>query len=752
MIKIKALLLSLLLLAVSSLSFAAEPLPAKEAFKFDAVVEGSSIKATWTMVDDYYLYKAKVRFESATPGTEFGEVIFPKGKVKHGIRPDGTEGDVETYAHRVTIEIPITKSNGGEIKLIGHSQGCAEELGICYPPQKREKLLTVAALSPGLAGISDLSSQLGLTSSQSDSPLAPEDAFAMKSRIDGDTLLVTWTVANDYYMYREKFSIQSNTGGISFGPISLPPGKMKHGILPNGKEGEVEVYTDEVTISYPIIASKPDISKIKFFAIGQGCAESLGICYPPQKRPQSLSVAKPFMLASANVMNDKAVAMTKTDTSAAKPAASSVNKETLWETIGRIAFAFLSGLALTFTPCVLPMLPIISSIIVGQGDKVTKTQGGVLAAIYVLGTAVIWTIAGYVAGATGEQLAAYTSHPFFIIPVAVVLFGLSLAMFGLFNLQMPSFLQSKAQESSTGFKSGTYIGVFMMGVLASIIAGACVSPILILNLGVALETHDPILGSGIMFAMAMGMGVPIILMGVGAGWLLPKAGTWMDAVKYVFGAILIGLSIYILSLVDWIPVLYFWAPFLIITGVYMGAMQSIPEGASGWRQLRKGLGLFLIVWGVFALLGAMQGNKDILSPVQLGQISSGSSSARAGHEELFIRVSTLEQMERLLASAKADGKPAVIDYFATWCTDCKLMEKKTFADPEVHSLLQDKFVLIQPDVTDQFSPNTQPMKDKFKVFGPPAIIFIDAQGNERKDLNVYGFQSKQEFLKLVKQL
>ena len=729
MIKIKAFLLPLALLFCSTLAFANEPLQPEVAFKFDAVVEGNTIKATWTAADGYYMYKDKIRFEAKTEGTELGEPSFPKGKIKHGIRPDGTEGDVETYMKSVTIDVPVKASKGGAVTIIAHSQGCAEELGICYPPQKREKTLTLAEVkaASGVQGISELSSQLGL---DANTPLPPEEAFKLNSRIEGDKLLVTWTIANDYYMYREKFSVKSDSPSITFGAPEIPKGKLKHGIKPDGTEGEVEVYTKEVTISYPIIASKADVSKIKFFAEGQGCAETLGICYPPQKRAQSLNI-------------DTALA-----------ANSKVAKESLWDTIGRIALAFLAGLGLTFTPCVLPMLPIISSIIAGQGENVTKARGGMLATVYVLGTAVIWTAAGYVAGATGEQLQAYTSHPYFLIPVAVVIFVLSLAMFGLFNLQMPSFLQSKAQESSTNLKGGTVAGVFMMGVLASVIAGACVSPILILNLGIALDTHDPILGAWIMFAMAMGMGVPIILVGIGAGWLLPKAGTWMDAVKYVFGVILIGLAIFILSKVDWMPVLYLWAPFLIITGVYMGGTQPLADGVSGWKYLWKGTGLFLIAWGVFALLGAMQGNKDILAPVQLGQIGTTTSKAVASDEYhddgTFNKVKTMARMEQLLTKAKTEGKPAIVDYYATWCTDCNLMENSVFSQPDVQSLLKGKFVLIKPDVSNQFDKETQPMKDRFKIFGPPALIFIDANGNERKDLSGIGKLTKEEFISRAK--
>jgi thiol:disulfide interchange protein DsbD len=752
--KRKLFFIVLFFLAFLSAAFAAddEPLMPELAFKFDAVVKDNHILATWTMADDYYMYHDKFRFESATPGVTLGTPIFPKGKMKHGIKPDGSEGEVETFMHSVTIDVPIASASGAELKLIAHGQGCAEKLGICYPPQQREKLLTLASVSSStppsaVAQVSQLGAQLGLGNA-TDEPLPPQQAFQFNAVAKGNNIVATWTIAPDYYMYRDKFRFEAKTPGLSFGAIQIPPGKMKHGIKPDGSEGEVETYMDHVSITVPYtLANKVD--GIEFVAHGQGCAEKLGICYPPQQRPTLVSVTPSAGELSASTPPAAAI----TEKTANTPITASEQKttppSTFWSTLGSLVFAFFSGLGLTFTPCVLPMLPIISSIIIGQGDKVTKARGGFLAAIYVFGTAVVWTVAGAVAGASGEQLQAYTSHPFFLIPVAVVLLLLSLAMFGLYNLQLPSSLQSKAQEQSYNLKGGTVIGVFIMGVLASVIAGACVSPILILNLGVAMQTHDAVLGGGIMLLMALGMGVPIILIGVGAGWLLPKAGTWMDTVKYVFGVMLIGLALYIVSSIPWIPVLYLWAPFLIITGVYMGATRAIPQGASGWHTMWKGIGLFLLIWGVLALIGAMQGSRDILQPIQLGSGNGGGNTAvtTSNAEAMFTHVANLEEMEAKFASAKSAGKPVFLDYYATWCTDCNLMKRTVFSDSQVQQYMHNNYVAIQADVSDQFDKRTQPMKDKFGVFGPPALLFFDRQGKLVK--KVYGQLSKEEFLALA---
>lgn len=752
--KSKIFLIFLLFLSFMASAFAEdEPMSGEQAFKFNAVVKDNHILATWTMADDYYMYRDKFHFESATPGVTLGTPIFPKGKIHHGILPDGSEGKVEVFMHSVTIDVPIAKASGKALKLIAKGQGCAEKLGICYPPQKRETTLTLASAdTSAVSGLSALGSQLGIGGNATDEPLPPEQAYQFSAVAKGNEIIATWTIAPDYYMYRDKFSFEPKTPGLKFGKFIIPPGKMKHGIKPDGTEGEVETYMDHVSITVPYtLANKVD--GIQFIANGQGCAEKLGICYPPQHRTALISVTQAAMAATSTPVTPAPTESSKpAQTPAPQPASAPAQESSsFWNIIGILAFAFLSGLALTFTPCVLPMLPIISSIIVGQGDKVTKARGGVLALIYVLGTAVVWTIAGVVAGASGEQLQAYTSSPYFLVPVAVILLLLSLAMFGIYNLQMPASLQSKAQEQSSGLKSGTMVGVFLMGVLASVIAGACVSPILILNLGVAMQAHDAVLGGGIMFLMAMGMGVPIILIGIGAGWLLPKAGGWMDTVKYVFGVMLIGLALYIVSSVTWIPVLYLWAPFLIVTGVYMGAAKALPEGASGWHTLWKGLGIFLVIWGILALVGAMQGNRDILQPVQLsggGGSSVVTRTAGSSGEAMFERVLSLDEMNAKFASAKAAGKPVFLDYYATWCTDCNLMKKTVFNDSQVQQYMQKNFVVIQADVTDQFDKRTQPMKDKFGVFGPPALLFFDREGNlvHKK----YGLLTKDEFMALAK--
>jgi thioredoxin:protein disulfide reductase len=257
-----------------------------------------------------------------------------------------------------------------------------------------------------------------------------------------------------------------------------------------------------------------------------------------------------------------------------------------------------------------------------------------------------------------------------------------------------------------------------------------------------------------MFSMSLGMGAILIGLGFGAGFLLPRAGVWMDRVKYFFGVLLIGVAIYLLGLLPVVPVLYLWAALFIVTAIYLGAIEPVPTEASGWRYFSKGIGMVLLIWGVLALIGAFSGNRDIMKPVSLSAITSSmpgtaSTAAVSGEVHVFERVNTMRELDNKLASAKAAGKPVILDYFATWCTDCVRMEKTTFVDPQVMKILGDRFVALQVDVTDPNNPETKAIKQRYSVFGPPAMIFLDGNGKVRTDLNFYGYKAPKEFVEVL---
>jgi len=754
MIKIKTLFLLLILPlfqgALISQVLADEPLDPEVAFKFDAVVEGNTIKASWTAAKGYYMYRDKIRFESGTAGVELGAPAYPEGKMKHGITPEGKEGEVETYENTVTINIPVTKSNGAELTLIAHSQGCAEELGICYPPQKREKIITLAAAetTSAVGGISDLSSKLGVgNAASSDEPLIAEQAFQYSAKIDGNTLIATWVVAPEYYMYKEKFSFESKTPGVTFGQPNLPKGKMKHGITPEGKEGEVETYSDKVTIEVPIIASKADLTRIEYVAVGQGCAEVFGICYPPRKVAETISASTAFAVGKAEAVAPSATAeefVSEQDRSALVLASG--------ETLQIIFYFFLGGLALAFTACMYPMIPILSSIIVGHGEKVTHTHAFNLSMFYVLSMAITFGVMGalFAGLAKGINLQAYFQSPWVLVPFSILFVLLALSMFGFYNIQMPASIQGKLSEISSHQKGGSYAGVIIMGSLSALIVGPCAGPILIGALAYVAAEGSIFLGFLSMFVMGLGLGLPLIFVGTSHGSFLPRAGGWMDIVKYTAGVVLLAIAILFLSRVSFMPamlIMLLWAALLIVSGVYMGAFEKIKEGASGWHKLWKGLGLVFVLYGAIVMIGGLTGARNVTDPMHGSKLISAGGTTHAQAELGFKKIKTAEDLQRELDAAKASGKYVMLDFYADWCTYCKEFEDYVFTNPDVQALLAD-FVLIQADVTANDAKD-QGLLKATSVIAPPSILFWDKNGNEKTKYRIVGAMNAQQFIERV---
>jgi thiol:disulfide interchange protein DsbD len=543
-------------------------------------------------------------------------------------------------------------------------------------------------------------------------------------------------IASGYYLYRDKSSVKLIRGdGVQLDKPEISRGQVKD----DPYLGKTEVVHDELSIRIPLVRKNQSATDVEL-AIGyQGCAEK-GICYPPEIKKVVLRL--PPVSASA---------VTVTGKTTVTPLVSETPKIIGNGYFSYLLAAFGVGLLLTFTPCVLPMIPILSGMLVRSGDQtISKLQGGLLSYSYVLGTAVTYTAAGVLAGMTGGQLQAYFQNPWAIGTFAAILSFLALSMFGLFELQMPSFIQSRLHYHSHKVKGGSFVGAFILGIVSALIVGACVSPVLLSVLGVAIASKDPVLGGGIMFAMAHGQGIILVAVGVGAGFLLPRAGAWMDRVKYVFGVMLLAVAIYLLGTLPEVPVLILWSILLIVTAVFLGATQSLPKEASGWQTLWKGIGTFLLLWGVLSLFGGLLGERDILKPVPLqnfSRLNSAATATAAPAGELFQHYTQLKEVEDALARAKREGKPALVDFYATWCTDCVRMEKTTFADHRVRAVLNN-YVLIKADVTDNNDASTA-IKQKFGVFGPPAFLLFGADGGEKKDLRFYGYRNVEDFLALL---
>lgn len=563
----------------------------------------------------------------------------------------------------------------------------------------------------------------------------PEQVFLFSLRPTEDGALLRIDVVDCCYLYRDKTRIELVTvdgkpapASARLGGYTLPPGKVKIDEF----IGRTEVYTEPFEVRLPIEFGNVKASDLALRIDYQGCSERpVAVCYAPMTKLISLT--------------GEAATIERTP---------SRFGASFWLAL---AAAFGAGLLLTFTPCVLPMIPILSGVIVGaEGKRVTALRGGLLSYTYVFGTAVTYTVAGAVAGATGDQLQAYFQNMWAIGIFSAILVLLALSMFGFYELQVPSAIQSLLHRHSSRLHhrakhgvAGEFVGVFILGLVSALIIGACVSPVLVSVLGAAMAAQDPWLGAGVMFMLAHGQGMILIALGIGAGALLPKAGAWMNTVKQVFGVLLIAVAIYLLGYLPQVPVLLLWGVLFIVCAVYLGATQRLPDGAGGWRYLWKGLGTVLLLWGVLALLGGFAGSRDVFNPLPLSLLRG--AAAPTPTESVFERVTSMTKLEQRFADAKTAGKPVLLDYYADWCTDCVRMEKATFADPAVRAELK-RFVAIQADVTDANDPEIKALKTRFGVYGPPATLFFSARGEEHRAMRAYGFIDRDSFLNLLRRV
>lgn len=563
--------------------------------------------------------------------------------------------------------------------------------------------------------------------------LEPEKAFVFSARVVApDAVEVRYVIAKGYYMYRDKFRFTLEPESVAAGAAELPPGRLKKDEF----FGETQVYRDAVSIRLPIRSG--GVERAVLTAVSQGCAD-VGVCYVPveQKAELRLTGAAPAADGAAARLFGAAPA------AGASPKGEDDLIADLFhgETWLLIASFFGFGLLLSFTPCVLPMVPILSGIIVGQGHKVTRTHGLLLSGSYVLGMALTYALAGIAAGLSGAMLAAALQNPWVLGAFAAVFVALALSMFGFYELQLPSSLQSKLAGASGRLHGGHYAGVFGMGVLSALIVGPCVAAPLAGALLYISQSGNAALGGGALFAMALGMGVPLLVVGASAGALLPKAGPWMETVKRFFGVMLLAVAIYLVSPV--LPVtaqMLAWSALLILTAIHLRALDPLPPHARGFARFSKGIGVIALLAGAAFLIGALSGGRDVLQPLS-GLRGATAGTAVAGAPVAFQRVSSNAELDAAIAAAA--GKTVMLDFYADWCVSCKEMERYTFSDPAVQSRLAG-MVKIQADVTTG-TPEHQALLQRFRLFGPPGIVFFDPAGREIQGLRVIGFQAADRF-------
>ncbi|TAJ78767.1 MAG: protein-disulfide reductase DsbD [Gallionellaceae bacterium] len=558
--------------------------------------------------------------------------------------------------------------------------------------------------------------------------LPPDQAFGLNVDVcDKNALLANFKITPGYYLYRSKvgFSVADTKARIA--SIELPKGESKND--PNF--GLIEVYHQSFQAKIVLEHADP-AQPLTLNAGYQGCSDK-GLCYPPIEKKIVVDLAQ-------FVCNSPAPAVASPPANENTRIADVLERGSFWLIV---SFFFGAGLLLAFTPCVFPMVPILSGIIVGRGHKITHVQAFMLSLAYVLGMALTYAAAGIAAGLSGELISNALQTPLVLGSFAAVFVLLSLSMFGFYELQLPSALQSRLTDTSNKLHGGQLSGVFAMGALSAVIMSPCVAAPMAGALLYIGKTHDAVLGGTALFALALGMGAPLLLIGSSAGALLPKAGAWMEAVKRMFGVVMLALAIWIISPV--IPVMaqmLLWASLLIFTAIYLHALDALPHNASGWHKLWKGLGIFFLVLGVAYLIGALSGARDILRP--LGNITR--TTADTSTTLRFERVKSSAEFDAQIA--QAHGKAVMLDFYADWCVSCKEMERYTFSDAAVQARLKDA-VRLQADVTANDA-DDKALLQRFQLFGPPATLFFDARGKELADFRVTGYQDAAQFLQSLK--
>jgi thiol:disulfide interchange protein DsbD len=581
--------------------------------------------------------------------------------------------------------------------------------------------------------------------------LDPEVAFVVTaSQGDGNTIKTNWLIQDGYYLYKDKISVTpADESQVTLGELPLPKGKEKE----DEYFGLIVSIDHEFNAEIPITKLAANTSSIDLIVKYQGCAKA-GLCYPPITKNITVNLDSSSGGLAAASSTGTGSADTGSGSGTGVEFQSEQDKIAGTLASGKMLFTILFffglGLLLAFTPCVFPMIPILSSIIVGQGDDISTSKAFTLSLTYVLAMAVTYTVAGVIVGLSGENIQVWFQNPWVLSVFAGIFVLLSLAMFGFYELQMPSGIQNKLNNISSGAKQGSYVGAGIMGLLSALIVGPCVTAPLIGALIYIAETGNAWVGGIALFSLSMGMGAPLLAIGTSAGKILPKAGAWMDAVKAVFGVLLLGLAIWMLERFLPAPIiLLLTGALLIVSAIYLGALDAIKEGASGWSKLWKGMGLISLVYGGILVIGAAGGSNSLLQPLQgiasTQQVANSDTHSTSGSEHAlpFQQVKGVDGLQTALAQAAKEGRPVMLDFYADWCVSCKEMEAFTFSNGDVQRSLQN-FVMLQADVTKNDAQDKALLKE-LGLFGPPAILFYDNTASELRNYRVVGFMDAGKF-------
>ena len=798
--RIGFILLYLFTFSTTLLAQEEELLPPEQAFSLRAWIEDDQIIAEYRIAPGYYMYRERFSFdiEDSDQTVQLGNASFPEGKIKE----DEFFGKSEVYRDQVRVVLPLILDAGatGSLQIKAVSQGCAD-IGVCYPPLKQALAMDVNSTQPVLptawvskaaeeepSDIASLQSILdqitnpensqqsliagGAASGNSvdllkalgadiglddeDEILHPDQAFILSARLDtNNTVQTNILLAKNIYLYLDKVEITMIDGdGHSLGPIALPKGKKKVDEF----FGPTTVIYNHLNVAIPIISGANASDQFTLAYRYQGCVEDR-ICYPPITKYIEVDAQNGLVLVSSdNPVTDESSGIMRVAESnqLAGQESAPVSEQDQFTNflmdkslIVVIGIFFLAGIGLTFTPCVFPMIPILSSIIAGQGETITTMKAFTLSLVYVLAMAFTYASVGAVAGYYGNEfnIQIWFQDPVILGIFAAIFVLLALSMFGFYELQIPNAIQSRLTAISNSQEGGTLIGVGLMGVFSAIIVGPCITAPLVGALFYITQTQDWQLGGMALFALGMGMGVPLLMVGTSAGNILPRAGAWMDIVKAFFGVILLGVAIWLLERV--LPVsitMVLMAALLIASSIYMGALDSMSETTSGWRRLFKSVGLLVMIYGIAYLIGAAAGTRDLLQPLN-GLSASVDGSAQSGQHLAFRQIKGEQGFQLALYDSVQQGRGSMLDFYADWCISCKEMERYTFSHPAVLAAMSNVSA-IQADVTDNDQIDSRLMSS-LGIYGPPAILFFDADGQEIRNRRVVGEMSGEKFAQHV---
>jgi thiol:disulfide interchange protein DsbD len=589
--------------------------------------------------------------------------------------------------------------------------------------------------------------QFGTLARAADDFLDPAVAFKFSAKERPGEVEVTYKIADGYYMYRERFAFATRNGTTTIGEPQLPAGHVKFDQTFNK---DVETYRNELTIRIPV---KQAAGPFDLAVTSQGCADA-GICYPPMERVYHVSGAALQPAGSAQGPNaNGAQQSAAASTSWFERATSADYAQSLLQGGGFFAIVglyFIAGAVLSLLPCSYPMIPILSAIIIGEGARVTRARGFSLSAAYVIGMALVYTALGIGAALIGQSLGAWLQNPWVLGAFAVLLTVFALTLIAGFDIALPQRWQDGVSRASAGRSGGKFAAVAVMGALSALVVGACMTAPLFAVLAFIAHTGDALLGGAALFSMGLGLGVPLLILGLGAGTLLPRAGAWMDGVKVFFGVVLLAAALWIVwPVLGAAATMLLSALWLLVAAVSLGLFAAPAAQASVWRRLGRGIGVALAVWAAVLLVGLAAGSSDPLRPLAVlaargGEAGvAGASNKPGSAPQSDLTFAQVRSSNELDEAVKTAAQPAMLDFYADWCVSCKEMEKFTFSDARVQAKLK-QMNLLRADVTAN-NADDQTLLKRFSLFGPPGIIFFDRSGKEV--LRVVGYESADKFLR-----